>query len=95
MQVNGHRSTAVKPMRPGSRVEKSARIAPRAGLSLRATRACVARRLAPDQLIVSFFCPTGAFFGSVSDSTPSWYVAVAFASSISPDSENERLIAPL
>lgn len=24
-----------------------------------------------DQLIVSFFCPTGAFFGNVSDSTPS------------------------
>lgn len=31
----------------------------------------IARCLPPDQLIVSFFCPTGAFFGNVSDSTPS------------------------
>lgn len=48
-----------------------ARIAPRAGSSRWAMRACIARCPSSDQLIVSFFCPTCAFFGSVSDSTPS------------------------
>jgi hypothetical protein len=49
-----------------------ARIAARAGISLRTTRARIACCLPSDQLIDSFFCATGAFFGSVNDSTPSW-----------------------
>ncbi len=52
--------------------EDGARIAPRAGIPLRTTRARIARCLPSDQLMASFFCATGAFFGSVSDSTPSW-----------------------
>lgn len=46
------------------------------------------------QLIFRRFWSAGAFFGSVSVSTPSWYCAVAAASSISLPSENERLISP-
>ncbi len=56
-------------MRPLQR--NGARIAPRAGSSRWAIRVGIARCLSPDQLIVSFFCPTSAFFGNVSDSTPS------------------------
>lgn len=52
--------------------QDGARIAPRAVTSLRATRARIARCLPSDQLMASFFCATGVFFGSVSDSTPSW-----------------------
>lgn len=53
-----------------SRHENGARITPRAGLSW-AMYTCTARGLLTGQLIASFFCATGAFFGSVSDSTPS------------------------
>lgn len=47
------------------------------------------------QLIVRRFWSVGAFFGRLSESTPSLYSAVAVASSTSPASENERLNAPV
>ncbi len=58
--------------RPGARFNETARGSLRAPFSsCRAAHAGVTRNLPPDQPIVSFFCATGAFFGSVSDSTPS------------------------
>lgn len=46
------------------------------------------------QLTCKRFCAEDAFLGNVNDSTPSWYWAVAVASSISLPSESDLLTAP-